>query len=321
MTDFDRDLPHAAAIHRHAPEVPLVGLTTRDLQVLFERHLGADLTGLAVWPFNVAELERAISNALHKLHAGIHENLVVFLPGKAGSGASTVVLHTAGVIAQELKRRVLVLEGDLHSGSLSAMLNVEPKSSIREALAAAPQIDNLSWQRYVTSTRGVDFLLTNTAVKEPIPSWTHYFQILRFVIPKYELVMVDLPEIVNFATAETVRRARAVYVVSTPELASLKLSKQRCQELDHWGVERGRVQVLLNRGHKNDIGPRDAEEILDCPVAATFPNDYKAVRRANSDASFIDNRSDLGQAYLEFSRMLTGVKAEKKSSFMGQFRK
>jgi Flp pilus assembly CpaE family ATPase len=320
LTEFDRDLPQAAAIHKHIPDVPIVGLASRDLQVLLDRSSNSDFASFAVWPFSVAQLEQAISSAVHKFHGGIHENLVAFLPGKAGSGASTVVLHTALVITQELKRRVLVMEGDLHSGLLSAMLKVEPKSSIRDVLAEAPRLDNLSWQRYVTSAGGVDFLLTNTSTKEPVPSWTHYFQILRFAVPKYDLVMVDLPEVVNLATAEIVRRARAVYVVSTPEFASLKLSKQRCQELNHWGVDRGRIRALLNRGHKNDIGPKDAERILDCPVAMTFPNDYKAVQRATTDAGFIDQRSALGEAYLAFSRMLTGAEAEKKS-FMGLFRK
>ena len=77
---------------------------------------------------------------------------------------------------------------------------------------------------------------------------------------------------------------------------------------------------MLNRGHKTDIGPQEAERILECPVAMTFPNDYKAVRRSTTDASCVDKRSDLGEAYLAFSRKLTGAEAEKRS-FMGLFRK
>jgi len=100
----------------------------------------------------------------------------------------------------------------------------------------------------------------------------------------------------------------------TLELASLRLSKHRCQELDHWGVSWGRIQVLHNRAHKNDIGARDAERILDCPVATALPNNYKALRRATTDEGVIDERSDLGEAYLAFSRMRTGMEAEKKSS-------
>jgi pilus assembly protein CpaE len=320
MTDLDRDLPQAAAIHKHAPDIPLVGLAAREVQLLLDRSSNSDVQSFAVWPFSVPELEYAIGSAVRKLHGGVHQNLVAFLPGKAGSGASTVVLNTARVIAQELQKRVLVIEGDLHSGVLSAMLNVNPKFSIREVLAEAPRLDKLNWPRFVTHASGVDFVLTNTALKDPIPSWTHYFQVLRFAAPNYDLMMIDLPEVVNSATAEAVRRARAVFVVSTPELASLKLSKQRCEELKYWGVDPARIQVLLNRGHKSDIGAQDAERMLECPVAATFPNDYKTVRRATTDASLIDKRSDLGEAYLAFARMVTGAEAEKKS-FMGMFRK
>jgi MinD-like ATPase involved in chromosome partitioning or flagellar assembly len=315
MTEPGRDLGLADSIHIQCPDIPLVGLASRELQVLLSRNQNSNVTSVAAWPFSLGELEEAISKAVHQLQGGIHENLVAFLPGKAGSGASTVILHTAGVITREMKRRVLVIEGDLHSGLLSAMLQVEPKYSIREALAESSQAGSLTWQRFITSSGGVDFLLTKTAVKEPVPSWSHYLQVLRFACPKYDFVMVDLPEIVNSATAEVVRRARATYVVSTPEFASLKLSQQRCNELEQWGVEPSRIHALLNRGHKSDIGPKDAEQILGCAVAATFPNDYKAIRRAITEAGSIDMRSELGQAYLAFSRMLMGVETvEKKSS-------
>jgi MinD-like ATPase involved in chromosome partitioning or flagellar assembly len=314
MSERDRDVSLAGTIHAQCPDIPLVGLASRDLQAFFNSNPSASLTSSVAWPFTVSELEDAISTAVHKLDGGINEKLVAFLPGKAGSGASTVVLQTARVLAQELKQRVLVMEGDLHSGLLSAILQVQVKSSIRDALADAPSGVGMVWQRYIAQAGGVDFLLTNTAVKEPVPSWTHYLQILRLASAKYDLVMVDLPEIVNTATAEVVRRARAVYVVSTPEFASLKLSQQRCQELDHWGVDRTRIHALLNRGHKSDIGAKDAEKILECPVAATFPNDYWAIRNAISDGGFIDRRSDLGRAYLAFAKMLTGVETEKKPS-------
>ncbi len=313
MTDLARDLPQAVALHQQYPDIPLVGVTSKDLQVVLDRGAGSDISGLAVWPFTVAQLEQAISVAVHKVHGAIHENLIAVLPGKAGSGASTIVLHTALVVAQELKRKVLVIEGDLHSGLLSAMLRVEPKASIRNVLAEAAALDSMNWQRCFTSAGGVDFLFTNTAMKEPVPAWTHYFQLLRFAVPKYDLIMVDLPEVVNSATAEVVGRARSVYVVSTPEFASLKLTKQRCQELTNWGVDKGRIHALLNRGHKSDIGAPEAEKILECPVAATFPNDYKVVRRATTDASFVDKRSELGEAYLGFSKVLLGLEAQKKS--------
>jgi hypothetical protein len=50
-------------------------------------------------------------------------------------------------------------------------------------------------------------------------------------------------------------------------------------------------------------------------VVATFPNDYRTLKRATTDGGLLDKRSDLGAAYLTFSRMLTGAEEEKKSWF------
>ena len=63
------------------------------------------------------------------------------------------------------------------------------------------------------------------------------------------------------------------------------------------------------------MGAKDAEKILEFPVAATFPNDYKAIRRATANGGFVEMRSDLGQSYLSFARSLTGIGLEKKASW------
>src|SRR5580704_7850255 len=75
MTDFDRDICLAAAIYDRCPDIPIVGLASHHLQLLLNRNPNSNLTSFALWPFTIAELESAISSAVHKLHSGIHENL------------------------------------------------------------------------------------------------------------------------------------------------------------------------------------------------------------------------------------------------------
>jgi hypothetical protein len=50
MTELDRDLPQAAAIHTQFPNVPIVGLASRDLQLLLNRNSNFDVASFAVWP-------------------------------------------------------------------------------------------------------------------------------------------------------------------------------------------------------------------------------------------------------------------------------
>src|ERR1700689_2193093 len=59
ITDLDRDLPIVNLIHAQAPGIPLVGLAPRNLEPLLSRTLSSDVATLAIWPFNVIELESA----------------------------------------------------------------------------------------------------------------------------------------------------------------------------------------------------------------------------------------------------------------------
>ena len=320
VSNADRDLAHAAAIHEYSPTVPMVGLAARDIQPIVDANPEYGLASLAVWPFDTISLEQAIARAVHKSAGKIYQNLVTFLPGKAGCGASTVVLHTA-VMAAKTGNKVLVLEGDLHSGVLGTLLNLKPQLTIREALAAAPEMEERIWQRHVATAHGVDFLLSDPAQKEPIPSWSHFYQLLRFATPRYALIMVDLPEVVNSATAETVRASRCSYVVTTPELPALKLSHYRCLELKNWGLDDSRIKVVMNRWHqRSDMSVSDAEEILDHSVATTIRNDYRTLQQAILRGVPVEEKSELAEAYLKFARLLTGTQPSKKG-LMGLFRK
>ncbi|MCU0245500.1 MAG: hypothetical protein MUC42_02940, partial [Bryobacter sp.] len=120
-------------------------------------------------------------------------------------------------------------------------------------------------------------------------------------------ILVDLPELVNPATREIVRRARQVFTVTTSEVLSLKLAELRAQELLGWGVEEARIQTLLNRWSKSDLAPKDVEKYLNRSIHTVFPNDYPAVRRATIAGSPFDGESEIGRAVGEFAAGLIGA--------------
>ena len=71
------------------------------------------------------------------------ENLVAFLPAKAGSGASTVATNVAGYLSAEpLSKKTLLIDGDLHSGLISVTLGINHPYSILDALENSSQLDS-----------------------------------------------------------------------------------------------------------------------------------------------------------------------------------
>jgi pilus assembly protein CpaE len=299
-------MPIVSTIHTESPGTSIIGFGgawARDHEDAF-RDVG--LTELLTPPISLEEFDSALRRVLRKVRAKKSRNLYGFLPSKAGSGASTVALNTASLIAGTLGKNVLVIEADLHSGVLSTLLNVTPQGHLRNALASIEEMDQHTWKKFVVRAHGVDFALSDKSKKEPVPDWSDYRALLDFVLPRYDFVFVDLPEVVNDATEEVVVSAERVFVVSTPELPSLALAQQRAEELKQHGVQDTHIQIILNRWHSSDVASAEVEKLVGHPVVAVLPNDYRAVHKTIQAGTTLDNTSKLGKALLKFASEITG---------------
>jgi pilus assembly protein CpaE len=304
LDDPARALACASEMHSHNPTAAIIGVGGDwiDPELLARTGLAYRLR----YPPTVDELAATLRDAIHASQGGPIANLLAFLPAKAGCGASTVALNSAAAVSGAFGKRVLVIDGDLRSGVMSIMINGVSAGSTQTALTSAHQMDSFLWDSVVTRVHGIDLLLSSRTPVHPLPDWNQYFELLRFLKTRYDYILVDLPELVNEATAEIVRRARLVFLVTTQEILSLKLAEQRRQELHDWGVSTEHLRVLLNRWHKAQIGAKDVEQFLGHPVMAKFPNDYATVRSATMAGHPVPSNSDLGRAFHQFATQLAG---------------
>lgn len=281
-------------------------------RVGFDMVLAADATA--------EEMRGAIQDSLRKQRGGVERSLFCFLPAKAGSGCSTIVMNTAAALAREERKRVLVLDADLRSGIQSILLGTEPRRSIQSVLAGITQMDKRRFPECVYSAQGVDYLLSSRSLDATPPDWADYFHLLSTVKGMYDAILVDLPELVNPATFELVRRSSQIFVVCTPEVPSMTLAKNRCQELERLSIPRTRTGLLINRWHKSDPSPEEVSRLVEHDIAKVFPNDYPGVRSAILSGRPVTPISRLGQAYGEFAAELCGKKIINDQSFTGKLK-
>lgn len=310
-------LQRVAQIAEHSPQTAVVGYGADASLALAAQQRGVH----AVVPLNgrVADLRIAVRDALHSRHGGVEPGLFSFLPSKAGSGSSTVVLNTATALARFHQKRVLVIDADLRSGILAIMLDVEPQGSIQTILRGIDSLSSLEWSRCVIPLHGVDYLLSSRSLDTHPPEWSHYYQLLNFAREHYDAILVDLPELVNAASVELVRRSAMVFPVCTPEIPSLRLTQQRCAELDRWGVPQERVGIVLNRWHASDPAPAELTRILGRPVLKALPNDYPALRAAVAAGTPVSFDSKLGKSFVEFAgRLIQDPSAEPEAGLAGR---
>lgn len=293
-----------ARIRELSPRLPVIGFGASPEARLLVRHLGA--AGLAAPDGPPDELRITIREAMEAVHGGIEDHLFAFLPSKAGSGCSTVVLHTA-IAAATLEKKVLVIDADLRSSVLGFMLGVTPVGGTQAVLQAASNLDAFILRRNLTQQHGVDFLLSTRSLDAELPEWINYFQLLNFVRDSYDLILVDLPELINPATVEVVRRAKKIFPVCTTDLTSLKLTEQRLVELARLHVQDERIGLLVNRVSRTSPPLAEIEQTFGRKVAHSFPNDYPAVAQSIREASPIRPESELARAFQTFAATLAGV--------------
>jgi len=260
-------------------------------------------------PFSALDLEKAAYNALHRTHPVTNQNILAFLPAKAGSGCSVATLNTAAALANKLQQKVLLLEADRRSGAFAIMLNLERQRGLPQALKNASSMSDLKWPEHYAEVHRMHVLLAEPGQRGMLAGWSDYYQLLRFVQEKYDFIFADLPEVVNEASAELVRCARGVFVICTPEVPSLHMALLRIAELKEFGVAKDRVHVLLNRQERGGLSRQDIENVLGRPLFATLPNDYSHVRDAIVQSRLVAPGSAFGEGCQELALKVSGLAA------------
>ncbi len=195
LSDWNYAAELAAAIRARRSETPIVGFGAGWADEIRGRCDEARITCLLTAPVTMKVFEAGVHHAMHGPEEAVQENLLAFLPAKAGSGCSTVALNSAGCLANALDKKVLMIESDLNSGVLAVLLKATFKVSVLDALEKAQELDYSKWTNSVVKKQGIDLLLAGRS--KPFPTWINYLHLLEFVKSRYDLIVVDLPEVVR----------------------------------------------------------------------------------------------------------------------------
>jgi MinD-like ATPase involved in chromosome partitioning or flagellar assembly len=253
---------------------------------VFETSFG----GFSVCPIpcNPEEFRAAIFQALESGSGKKNAPVFAFQPSKPGSGATTTALFVAHLLTTLADKKVLLLECDLHAGPISMLLNLRPTYSIMDALEDSHRLTDETWNEMVTHTGGIDVLssVSRLGVRQVSP-WG-YQRLLSFVRSRYDVIIGDLPEVVDDATEVVARAAQAVFVVAAPSSPSLYLAARRRYDLEARGVGATKVKYIINRKTLDRAIPREAGWAIDAEKIAAIPTDPSLVDASEFNVDLAD---------------------------------
>lgn len=275
-------------------------------------------------PFEEAEVQRLLLEAERHLQSNpasisCCDRLYAFTSAKPGSGASVIAANAARAIQKTAEGRCLLADFDSSAGTIGFLFKMEHPHSVADALQLSKSLDDESWQRLIRRDGNLDVLLSGAPrLDDQVPKPELLSDLLHFVRRNYSTIIADLPAVLDATTLAVLREANHIFLVTTPELVSLRLARQKAAIFQKIDLE-NRVSLVVNRTHKHmELSLEDIEETVGLPVVFTFPCDYSSVTKSIRDAQ---QPSNLAAEFRGFAQKLTSkrLRERERKRFIERF--
>jgi len=309
FADSKRALPVALAVEGR-PEFAVIavgGCSTRDdLLQLMQAGVRDVLSRNSP-----EEARRVALRAVAKLGSNGQApgDIYAFVPAKPGCGATTVATYVAAAAARLAAEPPLLLDFDIRLGVTSFLLKAEGNHTIVDALEQAEHLDNDIWSGVVSQCGNLHLVGSGPVdFARPVPV-ERFGSLLRFAAEKYSLIMVDLPGTMEDYECETLRRAKQIFLVCTPDIGALHVARRKSSWLRDIGVTEN-VSVILNRVERRSLLPlTGTEDIIQMPVRYVLGTGTAEISRAAQKGVALDAGSSMGKQIEKIASTIVGARS------------
>ena len=242
-------------------------------------------------------------------------SVIGFVSAKGGCGATTLACHSAAFLRACGEKQVLLADLDQDSGIGSALMQVQPRYSVADALQNLHRMDAMLWKSLVaTASHGVD-VIPPPAMPGSLGDVSRKLQqLVRFWRLQYEFTVADFGSGYSPLLAGLIESVDTLVLVTTNEVPALRQARQIMLTLGATPSGNRRVRLVINRlPRRPEMSVAELERILGFSIYATLPNDYRALSEAYADARLLDSNTHLGGHMAEFAAKVAGIPLAKKA--------
>ncbi|MBI3466972.1 MAG: hypothetical protein HY000_28490 [Planctomycetes bacterium] len=238
---------------------------------------------------NEAEMEAELSQALRRLQADRSADrprgrIVAVMAPSGGSGASTLAVSVATLLAQH-HRRCALLDLKLRTDDLATLLDLKPTHTLADLCRNLHRLDRCMFEQlFVQHPSGVHLLAsprTFGEISDVTVEGVH--QALLMARQLFPHVLVELDGSFGKEQVEAIHQANVILIVFRLDFPSLRNTRRALDYLDEMGVESERVWLVVNRYRQpKELRPAKVQDVLGRRVFLYIPDDPKTVNRANN---------------------------------------
>lgn len=249
---------------------------------------------------------------LHTVHFMAH--VVAFAAPKGGIGCTTIALAVASALRKLHGPKVVLVEGDLMFGDLSAMVGLRPDRSLLNILDRprpwGPSTVKHGMLHHPILDFDVVLAPTESHLAEKVTA-RHFGEILECLDKSHDFILVDVATNISDREAEIFERASAIYLVAAPDPVSVFSTQRLAQVLSLLQGPIKKTALLLNHAPASPCNLTEGEVAAGVGLTVT-----KQIPRGRGDEFTLESLKllepmapwgDAQKAICTFTRELRGA--------------
>ena len=274
------------------PDSRTVGLGTANDIDLYRDLLAAGAADYLVKPLTPEALHQVIRAANQAPKRTQQQEvtparLIVVVGVRGGVGASTVAVNTAWMIGHELKQKTALLDLDLHFGTDTLALDLEPGRGLREALETPNRLDSLLVKSSMVNESD---WLSVLGAEEPVEDSVSFgptavSALLEELRTGFQVVVVDMPRHLLPVHRPVLGSADQIILVSDFSLAGIRDTVRLMGSIKVLGGPA--CHVVVGGPRKPQVDKATFERGIQGKIAHIIPEDDKAVSAATNQGKAV----------------------------------
>ncbi|HUN97607.1 MAG TPA: AAA family ATPase [Bradyrhizobium sp.] len=287
---------------------------------LYRELVRRGVSDYLIAPINAFDMVRSVCNLYAAPEAKAVGRVIAVVGAKGGVGASTLAHNVAWAIARDLALDSVVADLDLAFGTAGLDYNQDPPQGIADAVFSPDRIDTAFIDRLLSKCTDHLSLLAAPATLERVydfgaEAFDAIFDTLRSSMP---CVVLDIPHQWSGWTRRAMVNADDILIVATPDLASLRNTKNIFDLLKASRPNDRIPAYCLNQvgiPKRPEISAGEFAKAIESPPIASIPFEPQIFGAAANNGQMIAEVSPnhrVTELFLQVAQRLTGRAETKK---------
>ena len=304
-----RELDQLATVCDEKTKVLVVGRTN---DILLYRELARrGVSEYLLAPLTPLQLIDAIAGLYSNPDSPPIGRIIAFTGARGGVGASTLAHNVAWCIADDLKISTVIVDLDLPFGTAGLNFNEDPVQGIADALSAPDRLDDVLLDRLLVKCTDRLSLFAAPALldRESDIQQAALETVLDQVRAAMPCVVVDLPHAWTPWSRQVLNTADEIVIVATPDLASLRNTKNMVEALQSRRANDSPPKIVINQSgvpKRPEIAAKEFATTIGQEPVLVLPFDPPLFGGAANNGQMLAKLQPASRA-AEAMRLLAGI--------------